>query len=251
VYHTAAYYVALGQTANTDTPAITDGVLTITNGHFRFVQAMQLLGAYASSATLSRARLDSPTLRIPGDPYIWPINAALLPATITPVMALDRVPWQLPIQEEVALQLTSGLACGTEHAYGVIWVGSGITPVPPGRVQWARLTSTTTSVVQTWTNITLTFESALPTGNWCCVGSIHVSTHAVAHRLIFPGQVWRPGNISQTAVGNQGFRRFNYEWSLGEMGRFTNDNPPQCEVLTDTADSSHSLFLALVPVGSL
>lgn len=250
MFHLAAFKGSLGQTANTDVAALTDGVLSIANSHFRLVDQASLVAAAVMSATMLRARLDSPSLRINGNPYILPPLVAASPGAEPRLMDLTAYPLQLPVREELALQATSGLACGTETAVGLVWVSMGFKPVPPGRVQWVRLTSTTACVAYTWTQATFTFETSLPSGYWAVVGMRCVGVSEIACRLTFPGQVYRPGVMALGAASNRD-PDLNWNGSLGEFGRFVNDNPPLFELLNVTNTASHDLYLGLVQVGSL
>lgn len=250
MYHMAAYTQLLGNTANTDIAALTDSVLTISNGHFRLVDNMSLVAASAQSPTLLEARLDSPTIRIPGNPFILPPLVSLLAGTEPRVMDLTQMPFPLPQREEIAMQASSGIACGTERFTGFIWLSLGYTPPPPGRVYWVKLTSTTAAVANVWTPLTTTFASSLPTGYWSCIGIRGVATHGFAYRMIFPGQVYRPGALA--VVANTGRQAPLFiDGSLGEMGRFVNDNVPIIETLNNSTDNAHTIYLALVQVGSL
>jgi hypothetical protein len=250
LFHIAAFRnAALGTTADTDINALTDGVLSVSNNHFRLVDAMSLVAAAFMSPTAIRARLDSPSLRIMGRPQILPVNVGVTPVDRGKIMELWRNPLRLPQREEIALQGTANPGT-TEVAVGAIIVSPGIAQPPPGQVQWVRATSTGTATSGAWTNVALTFDSSLPSGYYSVVGSEHESANAQLHRLIFPGQVYRPGFTSRTAEGNQS-PNLNYFAYLGEMGRFVNDNPFQCEVLCNGADASHVFYFGLVPVASL
>src|SRR5271166_2818227 len=133
MYHLASYFLAIANVANTDVPAVTDGVLTISNGHFRLVDQMSLVGAATCAVTLIRSRLDSPTLRLPGNPYIEPGNLALLPVNRQQIMDLSKMPYPLPTREELAIQATDGTGT-TEHLSSFIWLSlGGMGSVPPGR----------------------------------------------------------------------------------------------------------------------
>lgn len=250
MWHTCAYVKSnLGTTANTDIPALTDSVLAITNNHFRLVDPATLVAGAYLGATAIRGRLDSPTLRIAGNPYILPVNVGVTPVDRGKWMDLRKAGFQLPTREEIAFQATANPGT-TELATALFWLQYSVEPVSPGRVLWVRATSTTAAVSQTWTNLSLVFDSALPSGYWAVVGSEHQSSNAIAHRLIFPGKVYRPGYLSRTSEGNLS-PLINYDGSLGEMGRFVNDNPFQLEALVNGTDNSHVFYFGLVQVGSL
>lgn len=250
MFHTAAYTVAVGQTANTDAPAVPDSVLVITNNHFRTTQPMDLVAAAAMSATLTRARLDSPTMRLLGNPYIVPPQVAATPTAEPRIMDLTSNPYPLPVREEIAIQATSALAMSTEQFFGLIWLRERFTPVPPGRMQWIRLTSTTAAVANVWTQIAVTFETSLPTGTFAVVALRGIGAANIAYRMILPGQIWRPGCLAGVLESNREADLF-FNGSLGEYGRFVNDNPPNFEVLSTTTTAVHTIYMGIVQVGSL
>jgi hypothetical protein len=247
MFHLAGYFLSIANVANTDVPAIVDGVLTISNNHFRLVDNMSLVGAATIALTNIRARLDSPTMRLPGNPYIEPVSLGTLPVDRQKIWDISMQPYPLPTREEIALQATDGT--GTTEPYtGLIWLSlGGLGVIPPGRIQWVYLTSVTAAVANTWTTIVTTFQTSLPSGYWCVIGSVHSSATALAHRLYFPGQVWRPGFMSNALETNKAWR-WNYNGALGEMGRFVNDNPFQVQVLCNATDASHNVKIGLVQV---
>jgi hypothetical protein len=247
MFHLAAYFGAVSTTVNTDLPALTDQVLTISNGHFRLTDSALLVGAQGGASATVDCRLDSPTLRLIGNPYVVPITT-LPPSVADPrMMDMSVYPLPLPQREELALQITAGAA---GDAFGLIWLQMGKVPIPPGRVQWIKLTSTTAAVLGIWTPVALVFQTSLPTGYFSVVGSRHESATAIAHRFIFPGQVWRPGWGSNNDP-NAMHPNVNWNGAYGEAGRFVNDNPFQMEVLCDGTDNAHSFWVGIVPVGSL
>lgn len=250
MFHLAGYFLNIGTIANTDVPAITDGALTISNGHFRLVDNMTLVGAAAMAATITRARLDSPTMRLPGNPYIEPVSLGLLPVNRHQIWDIAFSPYPLPTREEIALQATDGTGT-TENLTGLVWLSlGGLHIIPPGRIQWVYLTSVTAAVANAWTTITTTFQTSLPSGYWSVIGSVHASATALAHRLVFPGQYWRPGFMSNALETNYAWH-WNYDGTLGEMGRFVNDNPFQVQVLCNAADASHNVKVGIVQVPGL
>lgn len=247
-WHTAAYTTLLGTTANTDIPALSDDVLTIFNNHFLLRKSYQLMMVWAASATLSRVRFDSPTMRFFGNPYIRPINVATLPANNPNALQIYTKPIILPQAEEIAIQATSAIAMGTERFTAVLMLGANIEAPPAGNVYWVRATSTTAATVNAWTTLTYTLETGLPTGNYAMVHSEVQSTNAFAHRWIFDEQIERPGFLSTTALGNRQPDDF-YQLRYGVMGRFMNTSLPRLQVLANVADAAHEIYMGLIPLG--
>lgn len=247
-WHTAAYTLALGTVANTDVPALSDDILTIFNNHFLTRKAYNLVGAWAGSPTLTRARFDSPTLRFFGNPFIRPVNLGATPIQDPNFMHMFWKPIALPMNEEIAIQATSAVAMGTERFTALILLQPQYEPLPAGNVYWVRATSTTAAVANTWTTLAYTFDTGLPTGQYIMAHSEVFSAAAIAHRWIFDDQIERPGFTSLVAETNRQPNEF-YQGRYGVMGRFFNTNVPRLQVLANGTDNAHTIYMGLIPVG--
>lgn len=247
LFHLAAYTVAIGTTANTDITALTDDILPITNGHFIPPNDYDLIAACVMSPTLTRARLNSGTIRQINPTYIRPITAAAVPGTNPGVMNLRRDPFRVKGQEELALEATSGVAM-TERLTGLIWLERRFEAVPVGDVYIIRASSTTAAVANAWTTIALTFETGLPAGRYAIIDSDCQSTNAIAHRFMLDNQFERPGNMSITAVANRKADILTAQM-LGKYGEFSTYSLPRCQVLCNSADNAHDLYISVVKIG--
>lgn len=250
MYHMAAFTVLIGQTADTDVPAVVDDILTIQNSHFVLRQPTQLLLAAVMSVTLSRAKIASPSMRQLASPFIRPVILAVTPPSNPNLWLLDHNPFVIPAFEEVQLQATSALGAGTERLTGLIVLAPQIMPCPVGNQVPLRITSTTAAVANAWTTLTLTFADTLPSGIYAACLSEHSSTTGIAHRWIFSGQEERPGLPSYVLKTD----RHPYAISkgqLGVMGRFRSNDLPRLQVLCNAADASHEVYLHVIRVGNL
>lgn len=250
MFHLSAYSVLLGTTVDTDVPAITDDILTIQNNHYVLDKPMWLLAAAAMSATLSRAKIASPTMRQVASPFIRPIIAATLPPTNLNIWLLDQFPFQIQPYEEIQLQATSAIAMGTERFTALMWLGERPVDFPLGNVYPLRWTSTTAAVANAWTTLSITFADTLPPGIYSMIFSEHFSTNGIAHRWNIPNQPWRPGYPSFATVG----LRLPYaiaKGQFGQMGRFRSNALPTVQVLANGADAAHEGYLHVVRVGTL
>ena len=250
MFHLGAYFVSVGQTADTDMTAVTDDILTIQNGHFILSRPMGLLAAIAMSATLTRCKLASPSMRQIASPYIRPLNVALLPANNPNMWLLDHNEFMLQPFEEIQAQITSGLAMGNENARVGIWLRWANVPIPQGNIIPLRFTSTTAAVANAWTTLSLTFTDTIPAGVYAAVLSEHFSTTGTFHRWIFSNQEPRPGYVSFAA----GSSRLPYaitKGQFGQMGRFRSNDLPRLQVLCNSTDSTHEGYLHVVRVGNL
>jgi hypothetical protein len=206
----------------------------------------QLLGAYAGGASITLARLASPSLARIVNQDLSPLNVGAEPTVPTPYLDMFENP--------IALEATEALrayAAGSESAaeYKTIlaWLGSG--PVTPyrGTYRTVRATSSTTLSAYAWTNGTITFDQTLPAGRYQVVGMRAVSNGLIAARLVIPGFAWRPGVVGFDAVGDVEPLRFRYG-NMGILGEFTHDSPPSVDFLSVSADTSEVVFLDLVKV---
>jgi hypothetical protein len=249
MFHLAAYTSAstLAASPNAMT-GLVDPVLTrsATSALYILAKRMQLMWALGISASIARVQLTSPTLRQVNSPYMRPINLGAAPVAGVEVAWYGDQPLNLPALEELG-PLISVTAAGPEQSFLLLAMTEGTTPAPAGPVLTARATATFAAVANTWTLGTFTLESALPSGMYALVGSEHISATGIAHRFAIPGQVQRPGSVSQSANGRI------TDWRLlsrrmGVFGTFLNTAPPQLEVLCTAADAAHELWLQLIPI---
>lgn len=249
MYHLCAYTETIDNTTDNDINAVVDDILTIQNNHYVLSQPMNLLAAAVMSATLSRAKIASPSMRQIASPFVRPINVAATPGNNPNVWLLDRNPFLIQAFEEIQVQATSAVAM-TESFAAFLWLGDQVTPSPAGNVIPLRWTSSTAAVIGSWTTLTITFADTLPSGVYTMVGSECQSTTGRAHRWIVPNQLWRPGMLSYTALS----QRTPYAMSLGQfgqMGRFRSNDLPRPQVLCTAADAAHEGYLSVIRTGNL
>ena len=245
MFHTLAYFNNIGVVVDTDMTPIQDNVILIQNAHFVFQQDVNLFLAALMEATPARARIVTPSLRIPSTPWIRPLITGTVPPN-QPVMADYRAnPLTLRSLEETQMLVTSALAMGNEHATGLLWVGDAITPAPQGNVVTMRGTSTSAAVVNTWSPLTVIWQDTLPFGTYGIVGLQHQSTNGQAARLNINGQQWRPGALSVTGLGNYSVPAF-LKGGMGLWGTFRSTAMPIVEVLCDAANAAHEVYLEFV-----
>lgn len=249
MFHTMAWAKTVDSTADTDMTPVTDDIVSIQNSHFVLSQEMKLIAAMAMSATLTRAKLASPSMRQIASPYIRPINVAAIPANNANMWLLDHSPFTLKPYEEIQLQVTSGVAM-TEPAAGLAWIQDNYVPIPSGNIIPLKIASTTAAVSNTWTTLSITFADTIPTGRYAAVLSECQSTNARAHRWIFSNQMWRPGFPSFAALSS----RLPYaieKGQFGVMGYFNSNDLPRLQVLVNGTDAAHEAYLHVVRVGNI
>lgn len=248
MHHLLGFTVSIGQTANTELTALDDQIITRTaNGRYMLPQDMLLLAAYAGSATMLRARLNSSSLRQINPRYVLPVEVGAAPTDVPLFESLVDNPFQLKAFEEMVYEATSGLACGNEQAHGLLWIAANLQQAPLGDVYNCRITSSTAAVANVWTSLTFTMETSLPPGTYALVGSDLVGAGGIAHRWLIPNQLWRPGALCRAAIGDAPGDIF-VRRRLGEWGRFPNTALPGLQVLCNTTTAAWAGFMALVKV---
>lgn len=248
MWHLLAWFISIGQTADTDVTPVTDPVFLVQNGHFLPQTSIRMLWSAAMSATLNRARFATPKTRIVTNPWIRPIIEAATPPSNPAVCSWLDSPFLFNGLEELQLLATSGLVTGNENFTAVAAVASGIEPAPQGDYYRLRFTSTAAAVANKWSQVAVTWQDVLPAGQYAVIGLEHESANAQACRLIFNGQQFRPGTLSVNALANRQHDLF-YGHRLGVFGRFLQTAMPLLEVLCNAADASHEGYLEIIRVG--
>jgi hypothetical protein len=249
MYHTCAYTLLIGSTADTDVPAVQDDIIQIQNNHFILPQDMRLLAAMAMSPTIARARLVSPTLRQIANPYIRPVQSSAVPGNNPDFYPIAPNPTLLRAFEETQILGTAAPAT-TERFTTLLWIGDGPTMWPVGNLYPLRWTSSSAAVANAWTTIQIVFQDVIPSGVYTAVMSEHFSANAQAHRWIFSNQVWRPGQISSPSNQNR-LPYEMYEGFLGQLGVFRSNDLPRFQCLCNGADAAHEGYMWVMRTGNL
>lgn len=246
MYHVAAYAANTFGVTDFDAPAITDGILTISNNHILPDRPYQLYGGWFSGANLTRVKIQTPHTRQIVPPVVLPIQASLLPPDRPHFYDRRSNPLMLNQVEEIQVLMSIG---GAANAYnwGILFFGTSIDPAPSGEIYTLHGTSTTAAVANAWTQVTVVWDQTLPAGTYVVVGTQVQSANGIAHRLIFRDQVWRPGFISVGAVTNITEPSYYYG-GWGTLGKFNTFTLPNIEVLANAADAAHDVALNIVRV---
>ncbi len=246
--HLACYQGTVTALANNvDIPAVNDQSLTISNGHYVLTEPARLAGAYSQGTSLTRTRINTPTLRATSLPYMTPINRAVLPGNLPPMAILGDYALPLTPIDEIAFETSNNLASSTEvHTIGA-WFAFGMRPIPNGAAYTLRATSTFTAVANKWTAGAFVLDQVLPAGRYSVIGVSVVSATAVFCRLIFPAQTYRPGTLG---CADEGENNFGYVrmGSMGELGQFDSIAQPQLEVFCTSADTEQTVFMDCIRV---
>lgn len=259
MFHLLAYNVNAGaNAADTDMTAAVDAEFSRRNSHYIFSEQYNLIGAYAAAPSLLRVRTNIPSINAIGRHQVYPINVdADVPAD-PDVQDLRDYPMPLPMNEEVALEVTNNLAMGNEQTYGFLWVAPPAwnKNLPRGLQQLnIRATGAVAAVAQSWSSAgALTFADNLRGGWYAIVGAQCFDALTLALRFIFPkapmyqGRKLRPGILCQQSFAEKPWRAQSLGY--GEFGRFHSFEPPQIEIYaSNTAASVQEIRLDIVYLG--
>lgn len=250
MHHICAYDASSNPGANVevDVTALADSALTISNGHFLPQRPVSLCFWGGCSATMTKARLSTPTLAAITTPFLRDINVGTNMGVPMRMCDLSQDQLALPAMEEIAW-LHTATAAVAEIKRGLLGLMIQAAPQPAGNVYTLRAIATGTLVVETWTNVgPLTFTNQLPNGLYSIVGASFFSAGAIAGRIILENWPWRPGAFAIQALGNMTDRLFRMG-NLGDWGHFHNTALPIIEMLSTSADVSEEITLDLVKIG--
>jgi hypothetical protein len=261
--HTAVYNApAAGVNAvNTDLAAAADTILTTRNSHLIFTDPWQLLAIAMVGASVTRGRLQSPTLNAIGEFALFNANRALQPPSNPQWDFYLPMPVALPQSEELQVQVSNNLGASTEIENAILQLATpGHTYNLPqgGQPYLFRATVTVTPTLNAWSGGQAIVFSQNPRGGvYSLIGSIVQGSNAVAHRWLFPrarlfnGRALRPGGLNQNAVGDVVVQAPRVSWDMwGEMGRFHTFEPPQLEVFgTAAVSTTYQIFMHCVYLG--
>lgn len=248
MHHTVAWRLSIADATETDVTPVTDGIMSIQNGHFVPSKNLQLLYAYFGAAGANRARFITPTFRQITSPWIRPVGLAIVPGVQPLLTDYRQNPLTLNMLEEIQLmgtQTTGGAAVVVAIA-GLASIPVG--PAPAGNIFTMRGTATATLVAGAWTQGAVTWQDTLPAGMYAVVGMQYIGTTALAARLIFNDQIERPGCVATGLVTSRPHPMFQLG-GLGQWGRFSNNVMPNVEFLANAADTAQEVYLDLIRVG--
>jgi hypothetical protein len=246
MFHLSAYSTSIATGVETDLTAVQDNVLPISNSHLVPQLPCAVIFAAVMATNIQRARIQSPTLQQITTPFIRGIMPALVPSSPAQLATYLMNPLDVKMLEEIQI-LAFQNAAGAQRV--TCLVGLQFSPGIPisGDIYTLRGTSTTPAVANAWTQIAVTWQNALPQGQYAVAGLQHQSANGQAARLIIQQLFYRPGCMSQALLTDIAHPYF-FKGAMGQWGVFNNYAMPNVEVLCNAADAAHELYLDIVPL---
>jgi len=251
------YSESMAALTNSDVNAAQDDVLTRRNSHLIFTQPLNLLAAWGSSSTLTRARFANASLIRLGNVHLWPLERSDTVIALPQMMDFRDAPMKLPQNEELTIEATTDAAGPIIQNFLLLLSDPRWSPTFPAFQERLKTRATaviTAGAASSWTALSeITFERDLWNGVYAVVGANVVAANAIAFRFRFPDQrpaydrQFRPGGLVQNALGLDPNPMFS--GGLGEWGRFHTFTPPEVQLFDDTAGGTYEIRLDLLYLG--
>jgi len=249
MFTTVAWYQSIDPAgALTAINAVSDQHVTVSGADIRVPKGLaNIIGAaaLANDASVTRAQLQSPSLRATLNFDVEPVVAAAVFGSPAEQTFFPDTPVPLMENESLNFAILSDPAAAAVH-YGLAWLSDG--PVKPvtGKIYTVRCTAAAALAAGVWVNSALTFAQTLPAGDYQVVGMRARGTNLVAARLVFVGGVWRPGVPAINALGDLDTYWQRYG-RMGVLGQFNSTTPPTVDCLGVT-DTAQTIMLDLIKV---
>lgn len=231
--------------ALTPVAALADTHITRSGDDIIIPELNKIVLIKALGATISRARLVSPSLRRVANFEVSPVDIAAEPTSGEyAICDLRNTPIQLMTDEALNAEVVEG-AVGAEQETVLVWLADG-SPVPvAGEIFTVRATASQTLTAFAWTNGVLTFTEDLPVGNYQVVGMRAEAAGLIAARLNFVGGIWRPGCLGCDDASDIQDYMFRYG-RFGVWGEFSHNRPPTVDFLSVSADTTETVWFDLI-----
>lgn len=200
--------------------------------------------AFVCGATVTRARLSSPSLRRFIRPELNPLNVGVEPTSPLTIVDLRDNPIPLETDEALNVEVIEGYT-GAERETVILFLADG-TPAPvTGDIFTVRGVGTTTLNAYEWTNVVVSLDEDLPVGNYQLVGMRAESAGLIACRVVPVGGIWRSGVIGTDAPSDLGFDIFR-RGRMGVFCEFAHNRLPTFDFFSSSADTSEVVYLDLI-----
>jgi hypothetical protein len=217
--------------------AVTDSYFSIQNNQFQVPVPLRILaGAYIGAAHTSRARVNTPSLRLKGFPQIVPSNQGANFSSNPGVADWTEFPVMAAREENIEVDSTNASGAATDKQCAFLWVTSDNLDLNINYpdIRWIRATATPTVIANGWSGgYALALQDVIQGGVYNILGMQCQAASAIAARLILQNQYYRPGCLIKQNLYDVPHRLFN--GNMGIWGQFTTYVLPQIETFGLTA----------------
>lgn len=253
MHHTAAWLESVdAAAAYNDLTALADQVLTIAGDRIQIPTLNQVVAfaAGVGSGGNGLLRFETPSRQGWSRYMVSPVNGRndgnVEPDSPHKVVDLRANPLVLVPNERALASVHSDTTAAAIQWLLMFLAAGPITPVG-GTINTIRGTGTATLTASAWTAFAITFDETLASGRYQVLGARFQSAGCVAGRLVPVGGGWRPGAVGTDAQEDLEHPMFR-SGGLGVWMEFENENPPQAEFLSVSADTAEVVYLDVVKV---
>lgn len=249
-FHTLAFRGSVTNgTTNTTIAGVLDQIIPRNAANnFLTPEGSNIKMAVAGGVNASRARINTPSLREVGLPYIAPLQTGVA-AQSPPNIAFYGDYGPRPRgADELSVESTHTDAAA-QIQFALVWLTFGRKAIPPGQRYRLRNTAAITGVIGSWASGSMTPDQTLPSGIYAVVGMDAFGTNLLGARLIFSGGGYRPGVLARNAVASIPSPLFTND-ELGVFGEFDSVALPTLEIYVEAANSAQEIYLDLVRIGN-
>jgi hypothetical protein len=248
-FHLCAFFASLTNgSTNAAVAAVQDNWLTRTVANtFTMPRPMKARAAYSAGAFLQRARINTPSFRYVGLPYVGPVNQTLTVPSPPNVYDLGDNGPLIPTVDDISIE-HSLLGAAPENELTLLWLQDRMVSSPGQAEYRIRYTAAIAGVTGQWASGTMTPDQTLPNGRYAVIGMDAIGTNLVGARLIFAGGGPRPGCLGRNAV-NGIYNTLFTSGALGVYGTFDSLAQPNLEVFVSGANAVQEIYLDLIRIG--
>lgn len=270
MFQVLGYFIAANNGLLTDGVAIPDTSFSARGGtgganHWIFTEPYDLQAITLAGATVTAGQVNDATYNAINIPQIYPPILGIVPPTNPNIMDLRHMPMPIPMNEEIAVQISGG-AGGAEPDYCLLWIRPSVGAMPGydmikptlsmPRV-FALVTATIVLTAGSWSPfVPISFTNPLKGGAYQLNGAYWQIPKALAYKHnfvkapLYQGRKMFPGGYVENAYGNVPLK-LGVGW-MGPQGRFNNFELPQVSALgtTTTGSTTYTGMLDLTYLGT-
>jgi hypothetical protein len=239
MHHLLAFEASqAGTTTYAQLLAIADQLYTRQNNQFQIPTDCWCRWAAAMGTGLTAVRMFTASLRLRGNPQIFPFALAAWNSQYPQYLDFEDQPLKLVAEENLEVD-ASHVGAGPDLNRAFVSISQ---TMPNENMnykggRWVRGTATCVNVVEGWGALgQITFDDVLEGGSYACYGMIGFEASTLASRLVFQAQYERPGSLSLAALGNTPQYAVSMT-NMGLWGVFDTYSTPQLECYSSAAGS--------------
>jgi hypothetical protein len=232
--HLLAFSTSLGASAAyAQLNAVPDQLYTRQNNEYQIPKDCWCRWAAAMGTAMTACRIFTASLRLRGNPQIFPFNLAAINTAYPSYVDFEDNSLKLVKEENLRLEsLHTVVGPDINRAFIAIQQDQPNENMNYKQGRWVRATTSVTTTAETWSTLgQLAFDDVLEGGSYAVYGMVSFEASTFASRLVFQNQYERPGSLALAALGNNTMFA-DAMTNFGLWGVFDTYSPPQLEAFS-------------------